>query len=360
MGDLFDQENDPGAIRMYERHRLVEQSIVDYIDNKIIPFVEKNHDYELVNSLRTMSYKLLFCRRRGPFGVTGAGDVVVAWEEKCGCSRYCPDEARHEALRLRDRYVPERLDKDPDDTSRTVLEHVAQGGRVYKAVISPLNYPGGRLREGMRYEMKRFRDRLIRPKKKGRNKWGIEGALIIQEAPLGKDRDWNVHLNVLFLTRGYLDYEALQETLGCQLKIREYTEFDEKGLASLFNELFKYGTRTVPEKSAADDHDIAPSMIEWTPAEFLEWYHAQKRFRRTRAYGCFHGVGKPDKVNELPKIWLGMLTLTPSGYRTEWASDNYKEISRQALRDIESRDLCLIRGDKSTRKPYRYQATGPP
>jgi hypothetical protein len=357
-GDQTDEN--PGALRTYEKHRHVEHLLSQYICLDILPNVAAGGDWKLHRELQELSYKFLFCRQQGPFGISGDGKLVIAWHEKCGASKYCPDEARNEAQRLRERYVPARAFVETGDHSRTILEHVKRGGRVYKAVISPPNYPAGRLREGMKYEMKRFRDRAIRAVAGGRNKWSIDGALVIQEAPLGRDRDWNIHLNVLLLTRGWFDYKGFQAAFGCSLKVRQHDRFDDIGIARLFNEIIKYSTRTVPEKSSDGNHDIAPSMIEWTPAEFLEWHKAQKGFRRTRPYGCLHGVGKPARQFTLPTRWIGKATYQEARYAVQWASDTFALAMDDAMWHAENGDLFLIRGDNSTTRRRQNGMRGPP
>lgn len=354
-------DDDPGALAAYGKHRYIEQAMADFLHRSVLPWCLDRRDYLLHRELQTLSYKLLFCRRLGPFGINAEGKCVIAWHDKCGSTRFCPDEARHESLRLRDRYVPERSEAA---NGRTLLEHVARGGRVYKAVIAPRHYPGGRLREGMRYELKRFRDRALRAVRDRKKKYPIDGALVILEAPLSEARLWNVHLNVLLLTHGWLDYEAFQADFDCSIKIREVTRFDDVGIARLMNELFKYATLTVAEKSAERKSD-APPMIEWTPAEFVEWHRAHKGFRRTRAYGCFHGVGKPEHPYvPLPTRWIGMVEFTGqhglTGYRLQWAETDYSAVSERLLTALIEGDLFLIRGDNSTTHNRQNGMRGPP
>lgn len=305
------------------------------------PYAAKIGNEELIYDFRKTADKLSHCRRHGPFGINSAGRLVVAWDEKCSCSKLCPDEARHEAQRLRDRYMP------------AVLEHVAAGGRVYKAVLTLPNYNGGRLREGKRYIFKKFRNRIMRRK----DRFGILGALVIQEDPLGKHRDWNVHINVLFLTASWFPFKELRAEWGSQLDIRRYDDFDDHGQAKLFNELIKYATRALPEKSEDASHSVAPAMVEWTAPEFCEWWQANKGFRRTRAYGSLHGIGKPEHDAVMPEVWLGRLDYAQGRYKVHMRRTNLRELAAEQLDKGAAWGLDLIRGDKSP-KANRYR--GPP
>ncbi len=346
------ERDDPGALSIYERHRIVEHQIANKFHFEVAPLAGELGDAETSQQLHDIALRMYSCRTSGPFGIGPHGKPVVAWDEKCSCSKLCPDEARHEAQRLFDHYA------------QTLADYAKKGGRVYKLWPTLPNYPGGRLAEGQRYMFKRFYARIIRAQKKGRNKFGIESALAVLEAPLSKNRDWNVHLNCIVLTRGWLSYAELREAWGYNIEIREHKRFDEKGMYALFNEMVKYSVRSVPEKSGSKHHTEAPAFLDWTAAEVIEWHKANRRFRRTRAYGkgdgLLYGIKKPQRPNLLPLRWLGRLEYRPGGtYRVTWRKHNLGDLARDML-EWSRRDLDLIRGDKSTIRLTYKMATGPP
>lgn len=353
------ERDDPGALSIYERHRIVERQIADKFYFEVSPLAGDLGHAETGQELHDIGVRMYSCRTSGPFGIGPHGKPVIAWDEKCGSSKLCPDEARHEAQRLFDHYA------------QTIADYAKTGGRVYKVWPTVPNYPAGRLREGMRHIFARWRKRIMRPVKNGRNKFGIETSLAILEVPLGKNRDWNIHLNCIVLTRGWLSYKALRAAWGCNIEITEHKRFDEKGMYGLFNEMVKYAVRAVPEKSSSKHHSEAPAFIEWTAEEIIEWYEANRRFRRTRAYGIerdengvstgrlLYGIKKPQRPNLLPYRWLGRVEYQPGGpYRITWREHNLADVTRQLLDWNPALDL--IRGDNSTTRRTYKMATGPP
>lgn len=333
-------EGRAGALDTYQGHRSVEWLTAQYHQHVILPHC-RDHRPELAERIAQVAQRLYWCRQAGVFGMAGDG-IVVAWESKCGMGKLCPDEARAESLRLEEKYAA------------PIAAH-ARAGRVYKAWFTLPNYPPGRLREGMRHIFKRFRDRLIRSKR-----FGVEGALVILEAPLSSGRDWNVHLNVVLLTRGWVSYKALREAWGANVEIRQHSNFSERGLHGLFAEMVKYAVRSVPEKSLDERHDsAAPALVEWTPEEYLEWFEAHHPFRRTRAYGALHGLPAVEKPMPQPTAWLGRIEYKNGSYQVEMRGTNLGELAGHLLAASRS-DLDLIRGDKSTTQKRQNGMRGPP
>jgi len=341
------ERDDPGALSVYHKHRIVERQIADRLYYDVTAYAQSVQRDDLAAQVRATAVKMYQCRTSGAFGIGPQGRPVIAWDEKCSCSKLCPDEARHEGQRLYDRYAD------------VIREHESGGGRVYKAWFTLPNYPGGRLAEGQRYIFKRFRNKIMRATRKGKNKFGIEGALTVLEAPLSASDDWNIHLNVVILTRGWLSYAKLREAWAWNIEVRHHSRFDERGMQDLFNEMVKYAVKTVTEKSADRHHKIAPAFVDWTPAEILEWFEANQNFRRTRAYGCLHGIGKPERTDCQPLRWLGSVSWHPDGYQIAWRGHNLADIANGMLR-FGRHGLDLIRGDKSTGNQRYRHATGPP
>ncbi len=343
--ELGDDVDDPGKLSRYHAHRLAESAVAKAKLARAVPRARELGRHDDADRLERHALAMLSCRQRGPAGYNSEGNVVVAWEEKCGLAKYCPEEALKESRRVGESMIP------------AIAEHGMNGGRVYRGVLTLPNYPGERLEEGCRHAFKRW-SKLWRARSKGRNKFGIVGALLILEAPLGRDRDWNVHLNFVLLTDRWLDFKAFQQAWGAGVHIKLHNDFSDAGMAGLFNELIKYATRALPEKSIDDKHN-APAMCEWTGDELLEWDCAMHGLRRTRSYGKLYGLGKPEHDPSHPQTWLAYLNYEPSGYViTRRAHDLAMHVDL-LLRD-EHFDLFLIRGDKSTTKRRTHPPTGPP
>ena len=338
------ERDDPGALSVYERHRGIERQVANFLYYEVGPYAEAVGFYRDAERIRATALKMYQCRTSGCFGIGTHGKPVMIWDNKCSHPKLCPDESRHDAQRLFDQYA------DP------ILEHVRKGGRVYKLWPTLPNYPAGRLREGKRHISKRYRDRFVRTKK-----FRHVGSLAVGEEPLSADRDWNVHLNVIFLTRGWLSYKNVRAAWGCNIEIREHRLFSEKGMHDLFNEMIKYSVDPVPVKSARKHDSKAPAFTDWTPAEALEWLKAQHGSRRVRSYGSgsLFGIGKPERQNVRFLHALGSVEYHPDGYRVTWRRHNLAYLAKGML-DIGRRDLDLIRGNNSTSARGARQTTGPP
>ena len=344
--DLGDEVDDPGKLSRWHLHRIAEHAIANRILQVAVPRARQLQNFEVADRLSKRASAMLSCRQRGPIGFNTERNVVVAWQEKCGLVKYCPDESRKSAKLLADVYLPE------------ILEHRQRGGRVYKLWPTVLNYPVGRLREGIRHIPKRFRNRIMRSRENGGPMFPIDGALLIVEAPLSNRRDWNIHANGILLTSGWLDYAKLREKWGFDIEIREHHDFSDRGMAGLFNEMIKYGVAALPEKSSDEKH-TAPAMVEWSGDELIEWDTAMHGYRRTRSYGSLYGLGKPDATPAKVVRWLGYIDYRSSGYVfTRRAHD--LALHTDMLLKYKHFDLDSVRGDKSTTRAPSNYPTGPP
>lgn len=93
----------------------------------------------------------------------------------------------------------------------------------------------------------------------------------------------------------------------------------------------------------------APPMIEWTAEEFIEWWLAHQKFRRSRGYGCLYRLGKPEKESLDGFAALCQIRRRSAGY---WMGSPLLE---------------FIPGDKSTKVdnrdrqfPPSHRSQGPP
>jgi hypothetical protein len=98
----------------------------------------------------------------------------------------------------------------------------------------------------------------------------------------------------------------LRAAWGANLEIKEIEAPTPELLAKLILELVKYSAAHIGQKGAekrAKGKTQAPSLNDWPPSIRVEWWDAQKRFRRTRAYGCLYKkkcpiCGEPMKAKD--------------------------------------------------------------
>lgn len=242
------------------------------------------------------------------------------WELKAGLNLYCPDDARDNAKRLDRRYRPALL-----------AAHKA-GYRLQYAVLTTPSCAPGQLKRMQRMQFRRLRRRIL----KKRYPDGslvfpeIKGALVVQESPLGWNRDWHAHLNVLFVVEDYLHFGKLRSHWGDHLHIDPplgqglKVEADiEKCIGGALREIIKYAVTAVSAKSEvkahgrSDDRPAPPGMVEWTDAELLEYDTSNVGHHRTRTYGCLRGVPKPPKEDRGQETFLGWREWHGSGYRDD-------------------------------------------
>jgi hypothetical protein len=136
----------------------------------------------------------------------------------------------------------------------------------------------------------------------------VTGFVLVMEAPLSEARHWNVHINAVITTDGtFFDYEALRARWRWQLE-GDRIRGGPDALRGAVNELLKYAVQSVPTKSAeklSRHQTKAPAMTEWTAAEWLEWWQAHRKFRRTRSYGCMFKLGKPAPESTAGFVHIG-------------------------------------------------------
>lgn len=239
--------------------------------------------------------KLRSARLTGCFGLRrDTGRPIIYWDEKAGLSRLCPDDAREESQRLKRRVL------DPLQLAQ------ADGAALDYVVFTTPNAKPGDLRRGMQAIYRRFR--RVLPKFPQ-----IKGALCVLEAPLGQARDWNIHLNVIIVSRGFVDWRALRAAWHWNMEIRRLPK-EPGAIAGALAELIKYAVAATVSKSA--DHaarSAAPPMLEWTGLELREWLEAFHGFRRTRTYGVLYRL--PDPEPDLgPIVWLGRVSFERGRY----------------------------------------------
>lgn len=318
--------------------RELELALAEYIAGPVYSYSGDADLLCLADSLRK-------CRRSGAVGIHEAGHLV-AWDEKCGESKLCPDESHEETVRLINRYLP----------AITAWLGTGPGGgwrRVFKAVLTLPNAPRGDLAAVQKDIFKRFKAVCsvkeaipFEEKRKGDRRRkravfpGIKGSLCVMENPLSARGDWNVHLNVLLLVEGPFDWKRFRAEWGFDLDIA-HVKGGAEGVAGALVESIKYMACVVSAKS--HDHadrgvTKAPGMCDWPPDAWMEWWRAVKRSRRTRSYGILFKVPELEDPLDMGSVqWVGVVDYQAGRYWVQLAG----YAGRRPL------GVALTQGDKS-------------
>jgi hypothetical protein len=310
----------------YSERAEIRRRLADKIEREVLPL-------HCPRWLERYPEKLRSARRTGCFGLRrDTGRPIIYWDEKAGLSRVCPDDAREEAQRLKRRVL------DPLQAAQS------SGAALDYAVFTTPNAEPGKLRQEMKAIYRRFRKLLPKFPQ-------IKGALCVLEAPLGQARDWNVHLNVIFVSRGFVNWGELRAAWHWNMEIRRLPKAPG-AIAGALAELIKYAVAATVSKSQekAERYDssrgcncrhssedlaapiythnsgtasatvsgalrprYAPPMLEWTGPEFTEWLEAFHGFRRTRTYGALYRL--PDPESDVgPVVWIGQVRMQHGRY----------------------------------------------
>ena len=253
----------------YTTRRQMEQDLAVYIDQVATSQLK----YELYD----IAERLNNCRHTGAAGIKPDGNPVIAWDTKCGLSKLCPDESREVTQRLTEFYLPELVDFKKENISH----------RIYYSVFTIPNIQPGELRAGKKEIIERFKS------------WSekipsLKGSLIIQEDPLSAAGDWNVHLNIFLCVKGSFDYKTARAQWGYDVEFNEL-KGEPQDIRDALLEAIKYSAEIAPTKTeskADQDKTKAPAMTQWPHELFVEWWNANKRFRRVRNYGCLYNIHK--------------------------------------------------------------------
>lgn len=285
----------------YSKNHWVRRELANVLENRAL--VEAREQQRGVKYTLKCIDRLRRARWTGQVGYSLAkSKYVVYWDEKAGLSRLCPDDAREESQRL----------------ARRVLEPLealqASGHALHYLVFTTPNAAPGGLRKEMASICQRFRRLIL----KSGEFPEIKGALCVLESPLGWARDWNVHLNVILVTRGGMHlYERLRKKWFYNVGGARRLKPGAQSIKAALTELIKYAvTATVTKsasKAAAEEAEEGgrpppPPMLEWTGKELFEWLIAMRGFRRTRTYGCLFRLKKPEPQDLGRIIWLGSVT----------------------------------------------------
>lgn len=281
----------------YDLRDAIRKALAEKIEHEVLPLAKREHAW-----LEKYPERLRLARQSAQWGIRLKDAKLIAyWDAKAGLSRLCPDDAREEAMRLRRRVRPAY------DALRE------SGHRFGSFVFTMPNFGRGKLRHGMRRICQRFREKIIKAKDANGEPMfpAIKGAIVVLEAPLGRERDWNVHLNVILCVKGFLDFTQLRQQWRWNVHMPRRWISDAPGaFEGAFAELIKYAVAATVSKSAehaASGKSPAPPMLEWSGEELLEWLRAMRGFRRTRTYGVLYGLKDPEPEEIGPVVMLGTI-----------------------------------------------------
>ncbi|MEJ2143447.1 MAG: hypothetical protein P8Y24_14070 [Gammaproteobacteria bacterium] len=314
----------------YGERKEAELLLADYIDE--IP------DQDDLN-IKGIVEKMRLCRQTGTLAKTIDGDHVHVWDEKCSCSKLCPHESRDETRRLINKYQP-HIEAFVNDKPTH---------RAFFGVFSTQNFQPGQLAMGKVEIIKRLQSHVlgnqpyckvffadgpaceIKIQKKNlkikKPRYfdqvvpgqpisttdekifpNIKGALVVQEDPLGAHDEWNVHLNVILLTEGAFHYRDVRAAWFDEYQLY-FNPIDKTNLIATLKETIKYSAQIVASKSIEKSNQrktAAPPMVSWPHERWLEWYRANKGFRRTRSYGCLYKIKDEGSNTDLTTLdWIG-------------------------------------------------------
>ncbi len=339
------------------RRALVRLELAHALQSKVLPLTDDGWIHSLPDRLRAARQS--FCLGFRP----ADGRRRIMWDQKAGLSRICPDDAREDSARMSRRVI------DP------ILALKKNGCQVTYAVFTVPNYQPGQLRKGIKAIYKRF-GALLKRQKGGRLEFhNVDAAMCVLEAPLARDRTWNVHLNVILVHRGFLDWRAMQEAWHWGVHFQRIRG-GKAELEAAMREIIKYSARAVAEKSQcpntstdggttaasanAPGQAVAdtsgqtalsltgsvdpsrsppkpcaplelggpneparitssgngpPAMCDWTGQELLEWLTAFRGFRRTRTYRALYRLAKPARDDLTGYVWVGKGNWVATGFR---------------------------------------------
>lgn len=289
----------------FSQRAAIRQALADKIERELLPVYAPAWLHNYPRRLRQ-------ARLTGTYGVeVETGKILMRWDSKAGLARLCPDDAREEAMRLRRRVLP------------TLEALQASGHQLTYAVFTTPNAAPGDLRKECARIFRRFRQVMRAKDADGQPVFPqIKGALCVLEAPLGRSRDWNVHLNVILATRGFFDWKRLRAQWHWNVELRLLPKAPG-AIGAALTELIKYAVAATVAKSAdkatageEGGGTYPPPMLEWTPAELKEWMAAMHGFRRTRAYGALYGLKKPEPEPLGRVVWVGTVGYDGARYRT--------------------------------------------
>jgi hypothetical protein len=218
--------------------------------------------------------KLLRCRRKGVLCCDAtSGRMMSRWLEKCGLTRWCPQEAAARADQLSLDHVPTIVELVTADRNRRLMSGVFKLG-----LCDP-----GRLeaaRQSLWEQFAQWRERTP----------GVVAAFAAFEATWQREEQWLAHLHCLLVLEGSCDWDGAVAAWPGEL---DWETMDRPCSVDALCRFFRYVMSPTPYKSAlkhARGESTAPPFSAWPDARVLEWDSVHVGHRRTRAYGELYNV----------------------------------------------------------------------
>lgn len=343
--DLMEEGMDNATNR-----RLMELALADYISG-----IEPVADFQKAER-DTLVEKMRMCRLQGVAGLKPDGGKITMWDFKCNLGKLCPDEAHSERKRVSSHYAGDIVRWSKRRERR----------RLQKWVLSPPNVEPGQLKEEKQAAIERMKDFLLGDvqacpvqwrKRSDRVLWddgscryatirsrksrmkrfpSIKGMLMSQEDPLSKHHNWNVHLNLLLLIDGRLDWKEVRSEWGADAKFQTISKTDDDVVAQI-GEMIKYAAEIVGVKSEekyASGATEAPPMTVWPHELWIEWWTANKGFRRTRSYGVLYVLEKTH-WNDASK-GVRMEWMKRAEWPLEWSERGWKDFEKEQIKVLKT------------------------
>lgn len=311
---IFNESADEAALRI-EIDKALAKKMQAVVDDPATPL----EDAMALGRMATIACQ---CHQSGVAGLRPDGNLIVLHDHKCPCAILCPWAAREESMRLDAWYCDFAL----------ALARSKPTTRAFYIVFTDRNSPAGQLAAGQRQmytdiehwlkdqftpieqnpdyisparrpltrngtprRMKKKHTRPFRQVKRNGQKFkawpNIKGMLCVMESPLSRHRDWHIHVNAIVIVDGAFDWDWVRATWGRNLYIEEIDRTKPEKMRDSLRELVKYSAMHMSVKQhLKPDEACSPGLVDYTHAEFLEFYQAHKELRRTRSYGALHSV----------------------------------------------------------------------
>ncbi len=289
--ELIPQPEDgrPSVVEIpaFARRKRHELDVARYIEFRVLPLVQDGVERrELGKCLAA----LRSCRTHGQvFANPGVGGnaLIAIFDEKCGRVRLCENEAASRSKRLGKHYTRAAL---------YLLERWPTA-EIQMWTLSPPNVPLGSLRDGLVDICARVRNGI-------RSVRGRMHALVSVEVVRSPLDDWNVHVHLLVLKHGRIDYTRVREWFPDArvsaefVREREMVRLERHRIArrgGLQPENVPRGTLIASALRETIKYFTKPtSMVGWPGEDWLEWWRATRGRRMFSPYGAFHASHKID------------------------------------------------------------------
>lgn len=350
-----------------------ENKLADYIEDVIAPLgliSYERGDKSFTDHPLEVADKFRLCRKESTVMLNfSTGKRLAIYDDKCGYSKFCPDEARHETQRLIETDVP---------AIETFLK-VSRFHTFQYAVLTVPNYKNEK--EGLKDIRERYNKLKVL-----KCMSAVKGARLIIESPLSADGNWNIHINAMFLIDGFFDWKEIRKAWGYNIHFESAEQMERKTrnklikrgvdvsgmtvntvLINAYQELCKYAGAPVSSKSAEKSDSgssKAPVMTKWPADKWIENWIAMKGYRRSWGNGIVYdtyGYRWSMADNERKSFYLDKAGLSEELLELPWRRGDIHldKDQRMALRDaMDEREKVDIEEYQSIGRMSYNRATG--